>query len=138
MVDVGCVGGQFTWRRGSEAPQLARLDRFLLSASAFSEWPLALQFIVEGSLSDHSPLLLRDSVLHYQAPIRRGIRFDLGWLSMSNFRGFIINKWATICSNVHNNNPLLRFGKRLKELRREVTIWGSQERGNFRKDLANV
>lgn len=60
LFDMNIVGHQYTWERGrgTENQTEIRLDKALTNSSWLELFPLAKLYNLEGSTSDHSPLLL--------------------------------------------------------------------------------
>ncbi|KAK1372151.1 Endonuclease/exonuclease/phosphatase family protein [Heracleum sosnowskyi] len=59
LMDMELVGHQFTWEKGRGTPewQEVRLDRALSTDAWLQLFPIAKVYNLEGSESDHSPLL---------------------------------------------------------------------------------
>ncbi|XP_074363457.1 uncharacterized protein LOC141704005 [Apium graveolens] len=59
LQDLEITGHQFTWERGRNSDQWTeiRLDRVLANAAWLDRFPMVTVYNLEGSPSDHSPLL---------------------------------------------------------------------------------
>ncbi|GKD15748.1 RNA-directed DNA polymerase, eukaryota [Tanacetum coccineum] len=64
LVEVSLGGSSFTWCHKS-ATKMSKLDRFLVSESLLSTWPNITAVTLERYLSDHRPILLRESHFDY-------------------------------------------------------------------------
>ncbi|GJR02111.1 RNA-directed DNA polymerase, eukaryota [Tanacetum coccineum] len=64
LVEVSLGGSSFTWCHKS-ATKMSKLDRFLMSESLLSTWPNITAVTLEHYLSDHRPILLRESHFDY-------------------------------------------------------------------------
>ncbi|GJS02806.1 40S ribosomal protein S13 [Tanacetum coccineum] len=64
LVEVSLGGSSFTWSHKS-ATKMSKLDRFLVSESLLSTWPNITAVTLERYLSDHRPILLRESHFDY-------------------------------------------------------------------------
>ncbi|XP_074337686.1 uncharacterized protein LOC141674885 [Apium graveolens] len=60
LIDMDIVGHQYTWERSRGKPEWVevRLDRAVVTDSWLNEFPLAKLYNLEGSTSDHSPIIL--------------------------------------------------------------------------------
>ncbi|GKF86559.1 RNA-directed DNA polymerase, eukaryota, partial [Tanacetum coccineum] len=64
LVEVSSGGYSFTWSHKS-ASKMSKLDRFLISDSLLRSCPNISALILDRFLSDHRPILLRESHFDY-------------------------------------------------------------------------
>ncbi|GMI94029.1 hypothetical protein like AT1G43760 [Hibiscus trionum] len=62
LVDLPLSNGAFTWFRGVNSITASRSDRFLISPEIIVNCPNLVQKRIPRSLSDHSPILLRQGI----------------------------------------------------------------------------
>lgn len=60
LLDLPLAGRKFTWRRPNNQAK-SRIDRYIVSAEWNVLWPNCSQLVLDRNISDHSPLLLRQS-----------------------------------------------------------------------------
>ncbi|KAK1401084.1 Endonuclease/exonuclease/phosphatase family protein [Heracleum sosnowskyi] len=82
LMDMNLTGHQFTWERGrgTENWMEVRLDRALMTDTWLTMFPVATLYNLEGSESDHSPLLLVPKRNENRKAYSR-FRFENAWLS---------------------------------------------------------
>lgn len=95
LYDMTLVGHQYTQERGRGTTDWTevRLDRALTTSSWLDLFPLAKLYNLDGSTSDHSPLLLvpqQKSVYNNQ----RRFRFENVWLTEPMCEQLIKDVWA--------------------------------------------
>ncbi|XP_074373815.1 uncharacterized protein LOC141714180 [Apium graveolens] len=81
VTNMALVGHQFTWERGRDTNNMmeVRLDRALTNTEWLSLFPMAKLYNIEGTSSDHSPILLVPQVVaHIHAPYR--FKFENAWM----------------------------------------------------------
>ncbi|GJT52574.1 RNA-directed DNA polymerase, eukaryota [Tanacetum coccineum] len=64
LIDPPLDGYAFTWSH-KNASKMSKLDRFLLSEGLFDFFPYLSAICLDKNLSDHRPILLRESCLDY-------------------------------------------------------------------------
>ncbi|GJR59555.1 RNA-directed DNA polymerase, eukaryota [Tanacetum coccineum] len=92
LEEVPLGGCSFTWCHRS-ASKMSKLDRFLMSESLLSECPNLSAITLDRFLSDHRPILLREST-HDYGPIP--FRFFHYWLEMEGFENFVNKELADL------------------------------------------
>lgn len=94
------VGHQFTWERGrgTEDWMKVRLDKALTSDTWLNLFPLAKLYNLEGSESDHNPILLLP-----KKPDRKqghgNFRFENAWLLEPMCAQLVKDSWDGISGN---------------------------------------
>jgi hypothetical protein len=58
LIDLHMTGGKFTWSNNQRDPTLEKLDRYLVSKTWESIYPLAIVHKLPREASDHNPLIL--------------------------------------------------------------------------------
>ncbi|KAL8168307.1 LOW QUALITY PROTEIN: hypothetical protein V2J09_009806 [Rumex salicifolius] len=108
LLDVGYVGADFTWSRGSEASRMVskRLYRVLTNIEGGNLWPEAKVRHLAKFSSDHCQLLLEIDMRMDRN--RRPFRFEAAWLKHFNFNDFVQSKWRSFL----NTPRALHFLKR--------------------------
>lgn len=89
LLDLGYVGPDFTWRRGTLHE---RLDRGLCNAAWRLRFPEATISHLVRYQSDHRPLLLNLSSLVPNTS-ERPFRFMRAWLAHDGYRAFVEENW---------------------------------------------
>lgn len=119
LQDLDIIGHQFTWERGRNIDQWIeiRLDRVLVNIQWSSCFNLAKVYNLEGSPSDHSPLLLIS-----EQPTRgnkaRQFRFENSWLTKLQCFQIIKDCWEAL--------DTLNVSKRIKLCGESLNVWGKK------------
>ncbi|XP_074374335.1 uncharacterized protein LOC141714732 [Apium graveolens] len=94
LYDLELTGHQFTWEKGRNTSHWTeiRLDRVLANSQWLSLFALAKVYNLEGSPSDHSPLLLCPE-RHVRGNKKRSFRFENVWLTESMCFQIIKDCW---------------------------------------------
>lgn len=94
LQDLELTGHPYTWERGrnTELWTEIRLDRVLANTQWLSVFHMAKVYNMEGSPSDHSPLLLIPEHL-IRGNKRRHFRFENAWLTEAMCSQIIKNCW---------------------------------------------
>nr|GEV40628.1 putative RNA-directed DNA polymerase, eukaryota, reverse transcriptase zinc-binding domain protein [Tanacetum cinerariifolium] len=89
LVEVSLGGCSFTWCHKS-ATKMSKLDRFLVSETLFNSCPNISALSLERYLSNHRPILLRESYFDYgPAPFR----FFHYWSDLEGFGNVVEAAW---------------------------------------------
>nr|GEU64056.1 RNA-directed DNA polymerase, eukaryota [Tanacetum cinerariifolium] len=92
LVEVPLGESAYTWSHRS-TNKMSKIDRFLISDNLLSSYPNISVVTLERFLSDHRPILLRESYYDY-GPIP--FCFFHHWLVMDGFDTFVIDVWRNI------------------------------------------
>ncbi|GKC85625.1 RNA-directed DNA polymerase, eukaryota, partial [Tanacetum coccineum] len=103
LVEVTLGGSIFTWCHKS-ATKMSKLDRFLVSESLLSTYPNINAITLERYLSDHRPILLRETQYDYGPT---PFRFFHHWLDMEGFGNLVEVAWKDSPSNGPNAMRIL-------------------------------
>ncbi|GJV61055.1 RNA-directed DNA polymerase, eukaryota [Tanacetum coccineum] len=90
LEEVPSGGYSFTWCRKS-ASKMSKLDRFLIFENLMNTYPNISAITLDRYLSDHRPILLRESKFDY-GPIP--FRFFNYWFEVEGFDKFVEETWT--------------------------------------------
>ncbi|XP_019160043.1 PREDICTED: uncharacterized protein LOC109156647 [Ipomoea nil] len=129
LFDFPFEGYQYTWDRGRGTENWVRekLDRILVSGNWMDLFTEARAWSIEGSSSNHMPLLLETNTIgnrHY----RRRPRFENSWGHLPECKGVVENAWASL-----DGNPI---AERLAACGRHVWEWGRQQSSKEGREIA--
>lgn len=81
LIDMDIVGHQDTWERGRGKPDWmeVKLDRALTTEEWLDKFPMAKLYNLEGSTSDHSPIILIPKKNEVRQ-VRVKFKFENAWL----------------------------------------------------------
>ena len=97
---------------------MSKLDRFLISESLMNSCPNLSAITLERYLSDHRPILMRESHFDY-GPIP--FRFFHYWFELEGFDNFVESTWNE--AHVDDRNAMTRLMKKLKYLKEKIRSW---------------
>nr|GEU38332.1 putative RNA-directed DNA polymerase, eukaryota, reverse transcriptase zinc-binding domain protein [Tanacetum cinerariifolium] len=89
LEEVPLDGSAFTWCHKS-ASKMSKIDRFLISENLMNTYPNISVVTLDRYLSNHRPILLRESMFYYGPT---PFRFYHYWLEVNGFNDFIIDTW---------------------------------------------
>ncbi|GKA57981.1 RNA-directed DNA polymerase, eukaryota, reverse transcriptase zinc-binding domain protein [Tanacetum coccineum] len=89
LAEINLGGSSFTWCHKS-ASKMSKLDRFLVSESFLNKCPNVNAITLERFLSDHRPILLRESNVDYGPT---PFRFYHHWIEMEGFCKMVEDGW---------------------------------------------
>ncbi|GKB29934.1 RNA-directed DNA polymerase, eukaryota, reverse transcriptase zinc-binding domain protein [Tanacetum coccineum] len=115
--EVPLGGCSYTWCHRS-ASNMSKLDRFLMSESLLRECPNFSAITLDRYLSDHRPILLREST-HDYGPIP--FWFFYYWLEMKGFENFVNEVWPE--APVDTSNAMINLMNKLKYLKKKIRVW---------------
>nr|GEV94539.1 putative RNA-directed DNA polymerase, eukaryota, reverse transcriptase zinc-binding domain protein [Tanacetum cinerariifolium] len=95
LEEVPLGGSSFTWCHKS-ATKMSQLDRFLISENLLISCPNITAITLDRYLSDHRPILLRESWFDY-GPIP--FRFYHDWIEIDGFSNFVEHTWNETSGN---------------------------------------
>ncbi|GKA06654.1 RNA-directed DNA polymerase, eukaryota [Tanacetum coccineum] len=122
LIDPPMDGYAFTWSHKS-ASKMSKLDRFLFSEGLLETFPHLSAMCLDKHLSDHRPILLRETSLDYgPSPFR----FFHSWFSIEGFDSFVENAWKSL--RVEEGNGLIRLKKKLQLLKLTIKEWTKSKR----------
>ncbi|GJU19992.1 RNA-directed DNA polymerase, eukaryota [Tanacetum coccineum] len=122
LIDPPLDGYSFTWSH-KHAKKMSKLDRFLISEGLFDTFPHLSAICLDKNLSDHRPILLRESRLDYGPT---PFRFFQSWISMEGFDSFVESTWNSLI--VSEDNALIRLKRKLQLLKLAIKDWTKEFR----------
>ncbi|GJX31621.1 RNA-directed DNA polymerase, eukaryota, partial [Tanacetum coccineum] len=139
LVEVPLGGCSFTWCH-KFASKMSKLDRFLISDSLLCECPRISSVTLDRYLSDHRPILMRESMYDYGPT---PFKFYHYWFEIVGFDKFVEDSWNEI--HVTDTNDYVKFLKKLKVLKERIKLWNSSYRehmncrkNNLKTELTNI
>ncbi|GKA02716.1 RNA-directed DNA polymerase, eukaryota [Tanacetum coccineum] len=114
LEEVPLGGSSFTWCHKS-ATKMSKLDRFLISESLLSACPNFIAITLERYLSDHQPILLRESHFDYGPT---PFRFFHYWFEMDGFNKLVEDTWSEAPGD--DSNAMTSMMKKLKYLKMKI------------------
>ncbi|PWA50859.1 RNA-directed DNA polymerase, eukaryota, Nucleotide-binding alpha-beta plait domain protein [Artemisia annua] len=122
LIDLPLDGYSFTWSHKS-ASKMSKLDRFLISEGLMELFPHLSAICLDKNLSDHRPILLRETSIDYgPSPFR----FFHSWFTMEGFDSFVENTWKSL--NIVEDNGLIRLKRKLQALKNAIKAWSKEAR----------
>ncbi|GJU76154.1 RNA-directed DNA polymerase, eukaryota [Tanacetum coccineum] len=128
LEEVPLGGISFTWCHKS-ASKMSKLDMFLISKNLLITCPNITAITLERYLSDHRPILLRESHFDYGPT---PFRFFHYWLEMEGFNKIVEDAWSEAPRD--DSNAMISMMKKLKYLKLKIQEWN---KGNM-KNMKNV
>ncbi|XP_057451987.1 uncharacterized protein LOC130743775 [Lotus japonicus] len=125
LLDLPLAGRKFTWRRPNNQAH-SRIDRFLVSKEWCDAWPNCSQLVLNRDISDHSPLLLRQS---FQDWGPKPFRVLNCWLDDHRLRPFVEQTWAGL--RVRGWGAFV-LKEKVKGLKGSLKDWNSQVFGDMK------
>ncbi|GJX37990.1 RNA-directed DNA polymerase, eukaryota [Tanacetum coccineum] len=117
LIDPPLDGYAFTWTHKS-ASKMSKLDRFLFSEGLLESFPHLSAICLDKHLSDHRPILLRETSFDYGPT---PFRFFHSWFTMEGFDSFVESTWNSF--NIVEENGLIRLKKKLQLLKIAIKAW---------------
>nr|GEV81005.1 RNA-directed DNA polymerase, eukaryota, reverse transcriptase zinc-binding domain protein [Tanacetum cinerariifolium] len=111
LIDLPLEGYVFTWAHKS-ASKMSKLDRYLILEGVLDLFPHLSALCLDGHLSDHRPILLRETNYDY-GPF--SFRFFHSWFAMEGFNFFVKTTWKSL--NIVEPNGLIWLKKKLQALK---------------------
>ncbi|GJR88484.1 RNA-directed DNA polymerase, eukaryota, reverse transcriptase zinc-binding domain protein [Tanacetum coccineum] len=130
LEEVPLGGSAFTWCHKS-ATKMSKLDRFFVSNNLFNTCPHISAITLERYLSDHRPILLRETAYDF-GPVP--FRFFHHWFELEGFNTFVSETW-NIAPGDTSNGMRNMVGK-LKFLKTKIRKWMKDNRCD-RKGLSD-
>nr|GFA00490.1 RNA-directed DNA polymerase, eukaryota, reverse transcriptase zinc-binding domain protein [Tanacetum cinerariifolium] len=119
LEEIPLGGCSFTWCHKSGS-KMSKLDRFFVSDSLLSVCPTLSSITLDRFLSDHRPILLRESTYDYgPSPFR----FFKYWAEADGFEKLIVETWSDTAAC--GSNDMLNLMYKLKNLKKNIRGWNS-------------
>nr|GEX36441.1 RNA-directed DNA polymerase, eukaryota [Tanacetum cinerariifolium] len=119
--EIPLGGSAFTWCHKS-ATKMSKLDRFLISENLLSKCPNITAVTLDRYLSDHRPILLRESQFDC-GPIP--FRFFHHWFDVDGFNKIVEDAWCEAPGN--ESNAMLNLTKKLKGAKKAIWVCGTKK-----------
>ncbi|GKD42980.1 RNA-directed DNA polymerase, eukaryota, partial [Tanacetum coccineum] len=132
LVEVPLGGSAFTWSHKS-ATKMSKIDRFLISDGLMNTCPNINAITLERYLSDHRPILFRESTYDY-GPIP--FRFYHHWLALDGFDNFVIDIWRNTPGD--KSNAMRNLMYKLKFLKVRIRGWLSRNRNSTKAEITRL
>ncbi|PWA59349.1 cytochrome P450 [Artemisia annua] len=113
------MGGMRYTRMNSLGSKLSKIDRILVSKHFVNKWPNSHTLALVREFSDHSPLLLVNSINDY-GPIP--FKFYNSWLLHKDFNEVISKSWSST-DGFPFTNSATQFKQKLKDLKQSIKTW---------------
>ncbi|GJW85657.1 putative reverse transcriptase domain-containing protein [Tanacetum coccineum] len=117
LVDVPLGGYDFTWSHSS-ASKMSKLDRFLISEGMMLLCPNISAIYLDWYLSDHRPILLRESSFDYGPSPFRIFHF---WFELDGFDNLVEKSWNDYKHS--DDNAMTRLYNKLRRLKHHIRVW---------------
>ncbi|GKB80887.1 RNA-directed DNA polymerase, eukaryota [Tanacetum coccineum] len=122
----------FTWCHKS-ATKMSKLDRFFVSNNLLNIFPHISGITLDRFLSDHRPILLRESA-HDYGPVP--FRFFHHWIHLEGFNDFVTSTWNSAPSV--DSNGMRNLAGKLKFLKAHIKIWIKDNKSETVSTIANL
>ncbi|GJS06705.1 RNA-directed DNA polymerase, eukaryota, reverse transcriptase zinc-binding domain protein [Tanacetum coccineum] len=139
LEEVPLRGCSYIWCHKS-ASKMSKLDRFLISESLMNSCPNISAITLERFLSDHHPILMRESHYDY-GPVP--FRFFHYWFEIKGFDKFVEDSWKE--DVVVEPNAMTKLMKKLKHLKEKIRLWNKgntmssiNRKRTLKSDLADL
>ncbi|GJY73440.1 RNA-directed DNA polymerase, eukaryota [Tanacetum coccineum] len=129
LEEVPLGGCNFTWCHKSAA-KMSKLDRFLVSNNLFTYCPHISTIMLDRFLSDHRPILLRETSFDY-GPVP--FQFFQHWIEIDGFSKFIEDTWNL--APVSGTNALCVLISKMKFLKNRIREWINVSRVKTNGDI---
>nr|GEV87391.1 RNA-directed DNA polymerase, eukaryota [Tanacetum cinerariifolium] len=126
LVEVSLGGCSFTWCH-KLATKMSKLDRFLASKTLFNSCPNISALCLERYLSDHQPILLRESYFDYGPTL---FRFFHYWSNLEGFGNVVEAAWKEY-PNLEQNAMINMMDKVINKKRNLLNIQGIMVDGSW-------
>ncbi|GKA41711.1 RNA-directed DNA polymerase, eukaryota, reverse transcriptase zinc-binding domain protein, partial [Tanacetum coccineum] len=124
LEEVPLDGCKFTWCHKSGS-KMSKLDRFLIYKGLLNSCPNISSITLDRYLSDHRPILMRESHHDYgPSPFR----FFHYWFELEGFDTFVKQTWND--AQVTDSNVISMFMKKIKYLKEKIRMWVKANKEN--------
>ncbi|GJZ68953.1 RNA-directed DNA polymerase, eukaryota, reverse transcriptase zinc-binding domain protein [Tanacetum coccineum] len=120
LEEVSLGGCFYTWFHKS-ATKMSKLVRFLISESLMNSCPYISAITLDRYLSDHRPILMRESH-HDYGPVP--FRFFHYWFEIKGFDKLVEDSWNE--ANVMESNAMTKLMHKLKFLKGNIRLWNTR------------
>ncbi|GJU97659.1 RNA-directed DNA polymerase, eukaryota, reverse transcriptase zinc-binding domain protein [Tanacetum coccineum] len=110
-------GCKYTWCHKT-GTKMSKLDRFLVSDGLWRCYPDMSSIMLDRFLSDHRPILMRESH-HDYGPTP--FRFYHYWFDLEGFDKFVEETWMNAPQD--DTNDMVKLTKKLRYLKQHIRTW---------------
>ncbi|GLT46628.1 hypothetical protein SLA2020_203720 [Shorea laevis] len=128
LIEIPLIGKRFTWVK-VDGSAMSKLDRFLMSEEFLLNFPNVSQRALKRDLSDHCPILLKNTEADWGPKPFRSLDC---WLQHENFEDFVKDKWSSF--EVEGRGGV-KLKEKLKKLKQELKIWNREVFGHIEKNI---
>ncbi|GJV01931.1 RNA-directed DNA polymerase, eukaryota, reverse transcriptase zinc-binding domain protein [Tanacetum coccineum] len=132
LEEVPLGGCAYTWCHKS-ASKMSKLDRFLISENLMHKCPNICAITLDRFISDHRPILLRESSFDYGPT---PFRFFHYWMEVDGFNEFVIDSWRVAPGDQSNGMRNMLF--KLKFLKSKIREWINVFKYNSKAELIRL
>ena len=130
LTDMASTGALFTWwNKRDEDPIGKKLDRALINAAWFRDFPQSVARFEAGGISDHARCAVHLTGNHNEA--RKPFRFFNYLTEHAEFLPVVKRVWETTQEIHHSRSTLSRFQAKLKLLKFEMRLLNKTHYGNL-------
>ncbi|GJY20523.1 RNA-directed DNA polymerase, eukaryota [Tanacetum coccineum] len=124
LIDIPLGGYSFTWS-DKHASKMSKLDRFLVSQGMLDLFPNLTGLILHRHLSDHRPILLKETHVDYGPT---PFRLYHSWFLEDDFHSVIEDSWNN--DGISASNSMILLKNKLNFLKQRLKEWSSIKRRN--------
>ncbi|GKA49501.1 RNA-directed DNA polymerase, eukaryota [Tanacetum coccineum] len=112
LEEVPSGGYSFTWCHKS-ASKMSKLDRFLISKNLMNTYPNISAITLDRYLSDHRPILLRESKFDYGPILWKLFLSDYFnyWFDVEGLTKFVEETWMMLCEELAELDAVIDKGE---------------------------
>ncbi|KAK2369528.1 hypothetical protein QL285_082657 [Trifolium repens] len=129
--DLQPVGGKFTWFHPNGIA-MSRIDMMMVSEEWLTKWGGLSLRILPRDVSDHCPLILKNSSFELRP---KPFRFCNHWLQHKNFVGMVEEFWSSLHVEGWMGYVLK---EKLKLLKGAIKEWNKLEFGKMEESIRNL
>nr|GEX67416.1 RNA-directed DNA polymerase, eukaryota, reverse transcriptase zinc-binding domain protein [Tanacetum cinerariifolium] len=130
LQEIPLGGSAYTWCHRS-ASNMSKLDRFLMLEGLLSANPNFSAITLDRYLSDHRPIMLRESFHDYGPIPFRSFHY---WFEIDGFEEMISKAWCE--SPANEVNPMLKLMYKMKFLKKRIREWNGMRKSSKSKKSA--
>lgn len=131
LVDIPMFNRKYTWYKSGGSAK-SRLDMFLLSVEWLGQWPNSSQSVLNRSIFDHCPLVLKHLNVNWGP---KPFRVLDCWQEDPSFAKVVEKCWGEV--NVHGWGAFV-FKEKLKELKKGIKEWVKGSFGDPKVKINNI
>nr|GFA90292.1 RNA-directed DNA polymerase, eukaryota, reverse transcriptase zinc-binding domain protein [Tanacetum cinerariifolium] len=122
LQDIPLGGYSFTWS-DKYANKMSKLDHFLVSQGFLDLFPNISGLILHRNISDHRPILLKESLVDYGPT---PFRLFHSWFLEDDFLSVVQDSWSIVDNN--SQNHMIKLKNKLKHLKHMLKAWSCDKK----------